>query len=46
MHYDDENQPVVSYPLDHLGLVAGVCEELGIAAKIDNLIHVHDNRKV
>lgn len=46
MHEYDENQEVVSHPLDHLGLIAGVCEELGIADKIDKLIGVHEKRHV
>lgn len=41
-----ENHQVTSQHLDHLGLVASTCHDLGIADKLDNLLGVHKDRRV
>lgn len=37
---------LVSKNLDHLGIVAGICEEIGLIDKIDELTHSDSQRKV
>jgi hypothetical protein len=44
--YDYENPQVASQNLDHLGLVGSACHDLGIARKLDNLLGVHEDRRV
>lgn len=44
--HDYENPQVASQNLDHLGLVASACHDLGIARKLDNLLGVHEDRRV
>jgi transposase len=43
---ESENLQVASQKLDHLGLVAATCHDLGIADKVDALLTVHDDRRV
>ncbi len=36
----------VSKNVDHLGIVAGVCKEIGLVEEIDQIVGVNDNQKV
>ncbi|MCX9010201.1 MAG: DUF4277 domain-containing protein [Candidatus Methanoperedens sp.] len=35
-----------SKSLDHLGIVAGVCKEIGLAAEIDRIVGIDKRQKV
>jgi hypothetical protein len=36
----------VSKNVDHLGIVAGVCKEIGLVEEIDLIVGVNDKQKV